>query len=459
MRITRAIGVLVGVTLTLALGPALHAGAQTSAANPVVKVLTLDGAVDPFIASYLKNGIEAANREGDAAVVIRIDTPGGLDSSMRTIVKAIQNSNVPVLCWTGPSGARAASAGTFIMMACPQNGMAPATEIGAAKPVGVSGTVERQKVTNDAAAFIRSLADANGYNAGWAESAVRGADSIPAQKALETNVTKHIAATLPAYLEQVDGKNVPVDGGHATATLDTANATLQAQSPGLGVDLLHGLIDPNLAFIFFYLGIILIIIEVLHPGVSVPGVLGTLLLVTSIMSFGILPVQLGGVVLLVASAVLYLLELKHPGLGLPAVGGTICLVLGGLLLFDPSVPDLHVSRWLLLVVPTLVVAFFAVVVQAAMEARRQPPMISVDRLYGEEGVALSDLAPRGEVRVGREHWSAESAQGEIPAGTVVRVVGRSGLKLMVVADPTQVGGDPMTPSLPRSDGPDQGGVR
>ena len=447
MRITRAIGVLVGVTLTLALGPALHAGAQTSAANPVVKVLTLDGAVDPFIASYLKNGIEAANREGDAAVVIRIDTPGGLDSSMRTIIKAIQSSRVPVLCWTGPSGARAASAGTFIMMACPENAMAPGTNIGAAHPVGVSGAIEQKKVTNDAVAYIQSLAKENGYNQDWAAKAVRDADSIPADSAahdLNPPVTKHIATSIPNFLDQVSG---------------LSNATLQAQSPGLGVDLLHGLIDPNLAFIFFYLGIILIIIEVLHPGVSVPGVLGTLLLVTSIMSFGILPVQLGGVVLLVASAVLYLLELKHPGLGLPAVGGTICLVLGGLLLFDPSVPDLHVSRWLLLVVPTLVVAFFAVVVQAAMEARRQPPMISVDRLYGEEGVALSDLAPRGEVRVGREHWSAESAQGEIPAGTVVRVVGRSGLKLMVVADPTQIGGDPMTPSLPRSDGPDQGGVR
>jgi membrane-bound serine protease (ClpP class) len=443
MRITRAIGVLVGVTLTLALGPALHAGAQTSAANPVVKVLTLDGAVDPFIARYLKNGIEAANREGDAAVVIRIDTPGGLDSSMRTIIKAIQSSRVPVLCWTGPSGARAASAGTFIMMACPENAMAPGTNIGAAHPVGVSGAIEQKKVTNDAVAYIQSLAKENGYDPDWAAKAVRDSESIPAQAAFNMKVTKHIEGSIPAFLGDVG----------------LSNATLQAQSPGLGVGLLHGLIDPNLAFIFFYLGIILIIIEVLHPGVSVPGVLGTLLLVTSIMSFGILPVQLGGVVLLVASAVLYLLELKHPGLGLPAVGGTICLVLGGLLLFDPSVPDLRVSRWLLLVVPTLVVAFFAVVVQAAMEARRQPPMISVDRLYGEEGVALSDLAPRGEVRVGREHWSAESAQGEIPAGTVVRVVGRSGLKLMVVADPTQVGGDPMTPSLPRSDGPDQGGVR
>jgi membrane-bound serine protease (ClpP class) len=465
MRITRAIGLVVGVALVLALGPALHAGAQTSAANPTVKVLTLDGAVDPFIANYLKNGIEAANRQGDAAVVIRIDTPGGLDSSMRTIIKAIQSSSVPVLCWTGPSGARAASAGTFIMMACPENAMAHGTEIGAAHPVGISGGIEKEKVTNDAIAFIQSLAKANGYNEDWAASAVRTADSIPAEEAFDKipKVTKHIATSIPDFLGQVNRQSVLVNGGHDRVTLVADNATLQEQSPWWGVGLLHGLINPNVAFIFFYLGILLIIIEVLHPGVSVPGVLGTLLLVTSIMSFGILPVQLGGVVLLVASAVLYLLELKHPGLGLPAIGGTICLVLGGLLLFDPSVPDLRVSRWLLLVVPTLVVAFFAVIVQAAMEARRQPPMIDVDRLYGEEGVALSDLAPRGEVRVGREHWSAESAHGVISAGTVVRVIGRSGLKLTVVADPTQLGGDtqaggdPVAGSLPRSDGPERAG--
>jgi membrane-bound serine protease (ClpP class) len=149
--------------------------------------------------------------------------------------------------------------------------------------------------------------------------------------------------------------------------------------------------------------------------------------------------------------VFYLLELKHPGIGLPAVGGTICLVLGGLLLFNPAEPDLHVSRWLLVVVPTLVVAFFAVVVQAALEARRQPPMIDVDQLYGEEGVAITDLAPRGEVRVDGERWSAEAAHDPISAGAVVRVVGRNGLKLVVVADPSQIGGTPMAPSMP---GPD-----
>jgi membrane-bound serine protease (ClpP class) len=463
MRITRAIGVLVGVALLLGLGPAAGAGAQTSAArttaaNSTVNVLELDGAVDPFIAGYLKKGIESANREGDAAVVLRIDTPGGLDSSMRTIVKAIQSSSVPVLCWTGPSGARAASAGTFIMMACPENAMAPGTNIGAAHPVGISGGIEKEKVTNDAAAFIRSLASTNGYNVGWADSAVRDAKAISAEEAfgMTPKVTKHIATSIPEFLGQVNGTPVRVNNGHDQVTLATAGVALQEQSPWWGVGLLHGLINPNLAFIFFYLGIVLIIIEVLHPGVSVPGVLGTLLLVTSIVSFGILPVQLGGVVLLVASAVLYLLELKHPGLGLPAIGGTICLVLGGLLLFDPSVPDLHVSRWLLLVVPTLVVAFFAVIVQAAMEARRQPPMIGVDQLYGEEGVAVGDLDPRGEVRVGHELWSAEAVQGSITAGTVVRVVGRSGLRLMVVADPNQVGGGPVAPSIPGPDGADQG---
>jgi membrane-bound serine protease (ClpP class) len=453
MRITRAIGVLVGVTLLLALWPALGAEAQTPPTGRTVKVLTLDGAVDPFIARYLKNGIESAGREGATAVVIRIDTPGGLGSSMDTIVNAILRSPVPVLCWTGPSGARAASAGAFIMMACSWNAMAPGTRIGAAHPVGISGTVEKEKVTNDAVASIQSLADRNGYDPDFAARAVRDSVSIPAQQAFTEKppVTKAIAGSIPDVLRLANHQPAVVGSDAVHVTLATDGATTVEQSPGLGASLLHGLINPNLAFIFFYLGIILIIIELLHPGVSVPGILGTLLLVAAFLSFGVLPVQLGGVVLLVASAVLYLLELKHPGIGLPAVGGTVCLVLGGLLLFDPSVPDLRVSRWLLLVVPTLVVAFFAVVVQAALEARRQPPMIDVDQLYGEEGVALTNLAPRGEVRLGGEHWSAEAAHGSISAGTVVRVVGRNGLKLVVVPDPSQIGGPPMAPSVP---GPD-----
>jgi membrane-bound serine protease (ClpP class) len=442
MRTVRRIAALVGASLLLALAPALGARAQ-SAPAPTVRVLQLDGAVDPFIAGYLEDQIAAAERDRVDAVVIQIDTPGGLDSSMRRIVKATTAATVPVLCWTGPAGSRAASAGTFIMYGCPSNAMAPGTNIGAAHPVGVRGAIEQEKVTNDAVALIQSLAKTYGRNADWAKSAVVDSASITAQAAFDMSpkVTDRLASSLTDLLQQANGKTVLVNQAHNRVTLHTAGATLQEKSPSFGVSLLHRLIDPNLAFLFFYLGIILIIVEVLHPGISVPGVLGTLLLIISIVSFGILPVQLGGVVLLVASAVFYLLELKHPGIGLPAVGGTICLVLGGLLLYDSSVP-VHVSRWLLVIVPTLLVAFFAFVVQTALEARHRPPMMNVDLLYGEEGVALTPLTPRGEVRVGHERWSAEAVGGSIEAGAIIRVVGRSGLKLRVVVDPNQIGGEP-----------------
>jgi membrane-bound serine protease (ClpP class) len=457
MRIVWGVAALVGASLLLALGPALGARAQ-SPGTPSVRVLKLDGAVDPFIAGYLEKGIAAAASDGNAAVVIQIDTPGGLDSSMRRIVKAIMASRVPVLCWTGPAGSRAASAGTFIMLACPRNAMAHGTNIGAAHPVGVAGAIEQKKVTNDAAALIQTLANTYDRNAGWARRAVVDAASISAEDAFRMNVVDLLASSIPDLLQKANGTAVEVGQAREPRELGTAGAMLERQSPGLGVAVLHGLIDPNLAFIFFYLGIILLVIEVLHPGISVPGVLGTLLLVTSVVSFGILPVRLGGIVLLVASAVLYLLELKHPGIGLPAIGGTICLVLGGLLLFDPSVPDVHVSRWLLVVLPTLVVAFFAVVVQAALETRRRPPMIGVDLLYGEEGVALTALDPHGEVRVGHEHWSAEAVGGRIASGTNLRVVGRSGLKLLVVADPNHLGASAGEPSaLPAREGHDRQG--
>jgi membrane-bound serine protease (ClpP class) len=446
MRIVRRIVAIMGASILLVAGPAI--GALAQAPTPQVRVLELDGAVDPFVASYLEKGIRDAAGDGSAAVVIRIDTPGGLDSSMRRIVKAITTSSVPVLCWTGPAGSRAASAGTFIMYGCPLNAMAPGTNIGAAHPVGVSGAVERSKVTNDAAAFIESLAKTYGRNAPWAREAVMNSAAIDAEQAfgMSPKVTDLMASSIPDLLQKADGMTVLVNQARVRVPLDTAGATLQEQSLGPGAGLLHTLIDPNFAFIFFYVGIILIIVELLHPGVSVPGVLGTLLLITSIVAFGILPVQLGGVALLIASAVLYLLELKHPGIGLPAIGGTICLVLGGLLLFDPSASGVHVSRWLLVIMPALLVAFLAVVVQAALEARRQPPMIDVDLLYGEEGVAITPLDPRGEVRVGHERWSAEAVGGAIAAGRHIRVVGRSGLKLMVVADPNHFAGG-TTPSV------------
>src|SRR5919201_5854985 len=198
-------------------------------------------------------------------------------------------------------------------------------------------------------------------------------------------VVDRLADSTAALLEDVDGTRVRTAAG--TVTFHTAGAAVHAQDPGLGVALLHGLIDPNLAFVFFYVGLILIVVELLHPGVSVPGVVGTLLLVTSVVSFGILPVQLGGLVLLAASVVLFLVELKHPGVGLPLVGGIVCLLLGGLLLFDPSVPQVRVSRWLLALVTLVLGGFFGFVVKAVLEARALPsPPSGPDELVGAEGV-------------------------------------------------------------------------
>jgi membrane-bound serine protease (ClpP class) len=431
-----------GPVAALLLGSSLLAGwatgalAQPAPAAPTVTALELDGAVDPFVASYLADGIAAAQDRGDDAVLLRIDTPGGLDSAMRTIVKAILAARVPVLCWTGPAGARAASAGTFVMLACPLNAMAPGTNIGAAHPVGIGGAISEEKATNDAAAFARSLAERTGRNADWAEQAVRESVSLSAEAAVDQNVADLLAGSATEFLRLADGRTVTTAAG--PVTVRTAGAVVDDREPGAAVALLHGLIDPNLAFIFFYLGLALIVLEVLHPGVSVPGILGALLLVISVVAFGILPVRLGGLILLAVSVVLFGVELQHPGVGLPLAGGLACLVVGGLLLFDPRVTGVRVSPWLLAVVAALLAGFFLLVVRAVVEARRLPAAApaGMDALVGQVGVALGPLAPRGEVRVAHERWSAEAAGGAIPAGTAVRVVGRKGLKLIVEPGPS-----------------------
>jgi membrane-bound serine protease (ClpP class) len=432
MRPVRTLAILL-MTLGLAGGAGTAAIAQPSPSKRILS-LTLNGVVDPFEASYLKSAIEDANRDGDAAVLITIDTPGGLDSSMRKIVKAILASKVRVICYTAPAGARAASAGTFVMLACPINAMAPGTNIGAAHPVGVSGAIEQGKVTNDAAAFIRSLAERWGRNADWAERAVRQSVSVSAEEAKRLGVIDYVEPDVPALFDAISGGCAPSASSSGTAAERHPNlcgATLVKRNLGLGWSALHGLIDPNLAYLFFYLGLILIVVELLHPGLSIPGVFGTLMLVTAFVSFGFLPVQIGGVVLLVASALFFLLELKHPGLGLPTLGGTLALVLGGLFLFNRDVPNARVSPWLIAVMAGLLMLFFAFVVQAALRARHLRVTSGPETLVGAIGVALSDLDPSGRVRAAKETWTAMTSGGRIAAGTNVRVIRVSGVRLQV----------------------------
>ncbi|MEX0832442.1 MAG: nodulation protein NfeD [Actinomycetota bacterium] len=404
------------------------AGAQETA--PEIISLGLNGVVDPFVASYVKSGIEAADDANAAAVLLTIDTPGGLDSSMREIVKAILNTDVPVVCFVSPQGARAASAGAFILISCPVAAMAPGTNVGAAHPVGVSGAIQSEKVTNDAVAYIRSLAEQRGRNADWAEDAVRDSVSASAEEALELGVIDVIAPSVPDLLETIDGDTVQTSDGEVV--LDVAGARITERNMNAGLGFLHGLLDPNVAFIFFWLGLFMIILEFFVPG-GVMGILGGVMFVLAIVTFGMLPVQLIGIALLLASVVFLILELKHPGLGVPAIGGIISLILGGWFLFDSAVPNARVSPWVIAPVALGAAIFFPIVIRAALRVFRKPPAGGTEQLIGKEGTVERELDPKGVVLVASEEWTAVSESGPVPKGQHVRVVGVDGLKLKVEA--------------------------
>jgi membrane-bound serine protease (ClpP class) len=371
---------------------------------------------------------------------------------MRTIIQAILASRVPVICHVAPEGARAASAGTFILIACPVAAMAPGTNVGAAHPVGVSGAISLQKAENDAAAYIRSLAESRGRNAEWAERAVRESVSASAQEALDLGVIDLISPSLPALLADVDGRTVRVADSREVV-LSTAGLAVERRSMGLGLSLLHTLLDPNIAFIFFWLGISFVAIEFFVPG-GVLGVLGAIMLVLAFMALGMLPVQLIGILLLVASVAFFLLELKLPGNLVGTVAGLISLVLGGLFLFDSSVPSARVSPWVIAPMALFAAVFFLVVIRAAIRMRRGKAASGVAPLLGVEGVVVTDLNPTGIVQVASEEWTAESKAGPVLKGERIRVVTVEGLRLRV--EPVE---GPKEPTQARAGSPGgEGGI-
>jgi membrane-bound serine protease (ClpP class) len=407
-------------------------GAAAQSGPPVVVELRIDGVVDPFIADHVEGGIADAADDGAAAVLLTLDTPGGLDSSMRQITQAILNAEIPVIGYVSPQGARAASAGTFILLSTNIAAMAPATNVGAAQPVGLSGAVASEKAVNDAAEYIVSIAEARGRNAEWAESAVRNAESISAEEALRLDVIDLIAPDVPTLLADVSGTTVQVSG--EPVTLELTDATVTEDPMGFFAGFLHSLLDPNLAFVFFWLGLAFIVAEFFIPG-GIVGTLGALMFVASLVALGMLPVQLIGVVLLAASLVFFVLELLHPGVGLPAIAGVVCLVLGGLFLFDTSVPGVSVSPLVIVPVAAFAAFFFLIVVRAAMRLRHRTSTTRDEQLIGLEGIVLQDLHPTGVVQVASEHWTAEAVRGTPRKGDHVRVVRMEGLKLKV--EPTE----------------------
>ena len=399
--------------------------------NPIVS-LRLDGVVDPFVADYLRGAIERADDDGAPAVLLQIDTPGGLESSMREITQAILGSSVPVICYVAPEGARAASAGAFVLMSCPVAAMAPGTNVGAATPIGISGLTLERKVTNDAVASIRSMAEIYGRNADVAESFVRDAASISATTALREGVIDRIEPSVGSLLASVSGTTVTL-GDRSTTTLpDLTGLDLNVRSMSPGAGFLHSLFDPNLAFIFFWVGLLLIVAELIVPGHIFSGTIGTILLLTSFASFGFLPVRLIGVSLLIASVVFFVLEVKAPGLGIWSLAGLAALVAGGLFLYDGS-GGVRVSPGVLLAVAAVVAVFFGVVVSKLIAIRHVPPVPhGAEALIGKEGVVLgAGLGAEGVVRVASEEWRAVSPSGPLPRNTRVRVTGLDGLVLTV----------------------------
>lgn len=398
---------------------------------PTVIAIPLNGVVDPFLSDHVRRELEAegVGDPGGPVFLLEIDTPGGLSSSMREIVRSITNAEAPVICFVGPQGARAASAGAFILMACPLAAMAPGTNVGAATPVGISGATLSAKTENDAAAYMRSLAERTGRDPAIASAFVTEARSISAGEALRFGMIDLVSPSREALLATVNGMPLELGDG-STVTLDTTRP-IEERPLGSFVGFLHALVDPTLAFVFFWLGSILIVLELLVPGHIFSGTVGTAMLITSVLSFGLLPVRLIGVVLLAASVVFFLLELKLPGLGIWSALGLVTLALGGWFLFDRS-GGAGVSPLAIVPVAAVVALFFGFVVAKLLAMRSLPPAVGPEIVIGKEGVVLgSGLAPGGVVRVAAEEWKAVSTSGPIPGGTRIKVTALDGLVLTV----------------------------
>jgi membrane-bound serine protease (ClpP class) len=399
-----------------------------------VHVITIDGEINPVMARYVESAIGAAEDSDAAAVVLRLDTPGGLDSSMRDIVQRIESSRVPVITYVSPPGARAASAGTFITLAGNVAAMAPNTAIGAAHPVGAGGQdiegTMGDKVTNDAAAYITGIAKLRGRNVDWAESAVRQSISADEQDAVQLNVVDLVAPDLPSLLAAVNGRSVELLTG--PAILQVANAPIVENNMSLVQRFFLILSDPNIAFILLSVGLAAIAIEMLHPGFILPGVVGSIALLLAFFSLGTLPVNWAGVLLILLAFALFIAELLVQGFGALGVGGIVSLILGGLLLTSTSNPEFQVSRWLIYGWAAVIGAFFLMVMSTILRMRRMlPAKTGALALVGRVAVARSPLEPSGQVFLQGERWQATSEDGPVEVGERVIVTGVRGFRLTV----------------------------
>ncbi len=406
------------------------------AADGPVVLLEIEGVINPFTTRYLERGLRLAEQRGAQLVIITLDTPGGLETAMREMVQLLLDSPVPTAVFVAPGGARATSAGLFILLAADVAAMAPATHVGAAHPVPLGteiSDVMDAKMTSDAAALVRSVAAQRGRNADWAERAVRENLSVTAAEALEINVIDVVADDLDALLRQLEGREA------GNRTLRPLGATRQVQRMNFSERFFHIITEPNIAYLLLSLGTLLVLAELADPGLSVAGIGAVVAYIVAFMALGSLPVNWAAIALLVLSVVFFVVGLLTDTEIVVSIAGLLPFILGSLLLFapftptSPAVPVVRVNPWLIGLMALAILAFSLLVLRAVIAARRRPPQAGAQRLVGMVGVALTDLAPTGQVRVDLQDWSAVSVSGAIRAGEAVRVERITGVRLYVTS--------------------------
>lgn len=422
------------VILVFSMYAAFTPSLSSAALKPVIYAIRIDGAIDPAIERYVERAAVMADTEGAQALVILLETPGGLDDSMRKIVQTILGSRTPVVVYVWPQGARAASAGAIITLSAHIAAMSPGTAIGAAHPVSIGGgqpdATMMKKIENDAAAYARDIAQKRGRNVQWAEMVVRESVSATSSEALQKNVIDLIADDLPDLLKKIDNRKVTTSAGETT--IRSANADVRQVEMTASEQFLHVIANPNLAYLFMMIAIYGIIFELSNPGAILPGVAGGISLILALFSFAVLPVNLVGILLIVLGIALLLVDLFAPSHGVLTIGGLVSFVIGSLVMFDtPQSPVYQISITLVITTAALTGAFFIFAVGAGIRAQRLRVVTGSQGMVGSTAIARTDLNPAGKVFVDGEWWNAEVEGDPVSKGETVRIVRIDKLRLIV----------------------------
>ena len=404
----------------------LSSGRNLPAAEkaPVFDVITVTAAITPPVAEYILQSIGEAAKSGAEGMILRLDTPGGLDLAMRDIAKGILNASVPVIVYVAPAGARAASAGVIITAAAHIAAMAPGTNIGAAHPVGIGigGGMDKtmsQKVQNDAVAYVKGIAKKRGRSEEWVEKAVRKSESITAEEALRLKVIDFVASDLNRLMEQMDGREVSLASGKKN--LKTKGAVINEKIMGARQKILSALSDPNIAYILLLIGLAGLYFEFSNPGSILPGVIGGIALIMAFFAMQTLPVNYAGIALILFAIILFIAEIKVISHGILAVGGIVSLVIGSLMLFRTPDASIRISWSVLIPAVAVTSLFFLTVIAIAVKAQLRRPQGGKEAMVGEEGLAVTDIVKEGKVLIRGEYWSASSDKA-IAKGARIRVI-------------------------------------